>query len=487
MNLSGYYTKNSRSVISSIGLAAGLLVAIFILSACKRDQPGPGPEEPVTLTIFSVNDVHAQIDNFAKIKYIVDEARSEGEVFLVSCGDLFSGNPVVDFVEPKGFPVIELMNSCGFDVAVLGNHEFDYGELTLSERMAQADFDFVLANADMSASVIPEPDEWITLDAGDLKISFLGLVQTSRTNGIYIPATHPFRVENITFTPASDIIGNYDNLKEVTGSDLVVLLSHLGTGADFSMAAGYPYMDLIIGGHSHAVIDTTINNIPIYQCGSYLRYLGKITLKVLDGGIVDEEFELINLSAYPFIDSDLAGVIDGYNDVPELDEVIGYSETWLGRSSGLGCFYTDILMKALDADLSIQNSGGLRTDLDQGDISVREIYSIDPFNNGARVYSMTVEQIERFLDETGAGFHYSGVLIETDTYGGSNLSWPDGTEIPNTTTLKLGVNDYIPAVYGSYFSNPQITGKTTAEEIIEYLRNNPGQVNYSSCSGYYSN
>lgn len=463
------------------------LILLLAFSSCNKKDPGTtGLEDEFQLTIFSVNDQHGQIDNFGKIKYIVDEAESEGDVIVVCAGDGFSGNPVVDHIEDRGFPMIDLMNRTGFDVAVMGNHEFDYGQEILKDRMEQAEFDFILANADMTASILPQPEPYVTISMDNLDVTFLGMVQTSYTSGAYIPATHPLRVDDITFTPAQDVMDDYATLKDDTDSDLVVLLSHLGTGTDYYMAQNYPYMDLIIGGHSHAKIDDVSNDIYIYQCGSYLNYLGKISLTIKGKEIISEEFELIDLRNYSNTDSEIESLIADYNDVPELDEVIGYNVNYISRGTGLGCFYTDALSGALATDISFQNSGGIRNSLDQGDITPRDIYSIDPFNNGANTYSMTVEQIKRFFEESGAGLHYSGVIFENDGANGLIIRNLAGEDLSNETVLTIGINDYIPAIYANYFpGDPIINDKTTAELIIDYIKANP-TVNYSDCNRYIS-
>ncbi len=462
-----------------------LFFLAILLQACHNNEP---VDEGTTsiLTIFSINDPHAQINNFSKIKYIVDDAELSGNVLVVSGGDIFSGNPVVDFVDEKGYAMIDLMNRSGFDAAVLGNHEFDYGQAVLKARMEQAEFDFICANADMSASIVPQPDPYTTISVGDLDVTFLGMVETSYTSGAYIPATHPLKLEGISFQQAQNVINDYATLKEDTESDIVVLLSHLGTSMDYYMATNFPYMDLIIGGHSHAIIDDIVNEIPIYQCGSYLNYLGKITLTIKNRALVSEDFELINLNTFTEYDSDMALLIDNYNNVPELEEVIGYNENYINNYNGLGCFYTDALRSALGTDISFQNGGGIRNDLDQGDITVREIYEIDPFNNGAHTYTMSVEMIKRFFEETGAGLHYSGVIFENSGSAGISIKYLNGREISNDTYLTVGINDYIAAVYDNFFSSvPVIDDLTTAELIIDYLRST-GNISYDSCNRYFS-
>ena len=155
-----YYLKTMKKAII-------FLIAIFLISACKKDNPKPIANN---LTIFFFNDQQGQIDNFSKIKYIIDKEKQNGDVIVCCGGDIFSGNPVVDNYEEMGYPMIDLMNKVGVDISAIGNHEFDYGESTLADRIEQADFDWICANVNMENSVIPQPPEYKTINAGDLKI-----------------------------------------------------------------------------------------------------------------------------------------------------------------------------------------------------------------------------------------------------------------------------------------------------------------------------
>jgi 5'-nucleotidase / UDP-sugar diphosphatase len=92
-----------------------LFFSIFL--SCKKETP----ESVQTLTVFHVNDVHGQIDNFSKIKYIIDKERETGNVIVCSAGDIFSGNPVVNIYTPKGYPMIDIMNAIGFDIMAIMN------------------------------------------------------------------------------------------------------------------------------------------------------------------------------------------------------------------------------------------------------------------------------------------------------------------------------------------------------------------------------
>lgn len=101
-----------------------LLVFAFQIS-CGDENKKPGNEGGENLVIFFVNDQHGRLNNFAKIKHIVDAEEASGSnVLLLSAGDIFSGNPIVDQYRDKGYPIIDIMNRTGFDLSVIGNHEF---------------------------------------------------------------------------------------------------------------------------------------------------------------------------------------------------------------------------------------------------------------------------------------------------------------------------------------------------------------------------
>ena len=166
-----------------------LVLLIFILGCAKDNQLQNTPTK--NLTIFFVNDVHGQIENFSKVKHIIDAERAITNVIVASSGDLFSGNPTVDNYTEKGYPIIDIMNQIGFDIAVLGNHEFDYGIEILADRMEQSQFPWVCANVDVNNSTLPQPPAVSTITIDDLKVTFLGLVETGGSNNKIIPSSHP--------------------------------------------------------------------------------------------------------------------------------------------------------------------------------------------------------------------------------------------------------------------------------------------------------
>ena len=468
------------------------VLAVVFFGNCTKNGGNGNPDlgNSKNITIFFVNDQHGQLDNFAKIKQIVDMEKEHTNVILACSGDIFSGNPVVDNHPEKGYPIIDVMNRTGFDISVIGNHEFDYGDEILADRVDQAKFDWVCANVDVSKTSISPPSPFESVEIDGLKVTFLGLVETNGKDNGTIPSTHPWKVKDIQFERPENVVADYATVKNDENSDIFIALTHLGhsgyggTLGDYELARQYPYFDIIIGGHSHYRIDTTINNIPIFQAGSYLRYMGKIELKINSKKVESYNYSLINLDDYSEFDAELKAIIDDFNDLPYLQEVVGFSQIYHGKSE-VGCFFTDALRETMEVNVTFQNTGGIRSDLDQGDITKREIFEIDPFNNGTVIYTMSVAEIKNLLIGTGSGFYYSGVQIEQ--IGNEALIMDlNGRILLDETELTVGINDYVPAVHDDYFpSNGEIQPLSSAESLIYYLENIDGVVNYPNCENYF--
>lgn len=459
-------------------------IACFI-SCAEKTPKQPGLLDEQQLTIFFVNDMHGQLDNFAKIKHIVNAEKAVSNVLLVSGGDIFSGNPIVDQYSEKGYPIIDIMNKTGFDVSVVGNHEFDYGLSILNDRLSQAEFKWVCANLDTQSSGLTQPEAYTTVAIGNLSVTFLGLVETNGKPDDIIPSTHPWRVEGLSFQRFYDVVPQYQGLKNQENADLYVALTHLGSNADYFLANDHPYFDVIIGGHSNDLNQETVNGIPVLMAGNKLSHLGKIKLIIKDKEVFDYSITLIELDSYPDVDQELMDAIEVYNSSTEFAEVVGEASSYHGKNE-LGCFYTTALKEYMQVDFSFQNGGGIRADIDQGDITTLEIYNMDPFNNQSVVFTMTAAEIKDFFKSTGVGLHVTGITLQQQD-DEIIIFDEGGNEINDSAVLTLGTNDYIPAVYDQHFSltDADIKELTSAETLIQYLKTINSTVAFEGCNHYF--
>jgi 2',3'-cyclic-nucleotide 2'-phosphodiesterase (5'-nucleotidase family) len=465
-----------------------LISSFLFLLSCKdngNDNSGTTPTDTESLTIFFFNDPHGQIDHFDEIQHIVEKESEETPTLLVCAGDIFSGNPIVDQHDQKGYPIVDLMNRAGVDVTVIGNHEFDYGTDILKARIEESQFEWICANVNTSESVLPDILPYVTLNANDIPVTFLGLVETGGKPNDIIPLTHPWRVTDLTFEHYYNMVGNYRNLKEQESAKLYVALTHLGSNADRQLAEDNNWFDLIIGGHSHEQINEKVNGTPVLQASSYLRLLGKIELELNGAELHDYKVSFIDLEDYPQQNNELTARIEAYQSNPKFSEVVGHANSHHNRDE-VGCFYTTALKNYMQTDVSIQNGGGVRSDIEQGEVTTMDIYHVDPFNNGSVIFTMTVKELQDFFKETGAGMHISGIDF---VQNGRELDFYDeeGRLLLPDETITVGMNDYIPAVYDEYFvvEKAEIQELTTAETLIQYLKTKDAHIDFEGCRRYF--
>ena len=244
------------------------------------------------LTILHTNDTHSQVEpkanglgGYARRMGLIEEQRkADRNLLLVDAGDFCQGTPYFNFYH--GRVEIDAMNRMRYDVATLGNHEFDNGIDTLAVVLQTARFPFVCANYDFSGTALEEVVKPYTIiRRGGLKIGVFGLGCSPR--GL---------IAEKNFTPIQ-YLDPYPVAQAVTDTllahkcDIIVCLSHLGTFgktpedvSDSALVANTRGIDVVIGGHTHRLYDNLrVNNldekaIPVCQSGKSGEHLGKIVL-----------------------------------------------------------------------------------------------------------------------------------------------------------------------------------------------------------------
>lgn len=470
-----------------------LTVSVFfvysLVAACSTEASGPlggnaqlndAPQSFKEVVIFSVNDVHGRIDNFGKVKHIIDEARAKYQsVFFVSAGDLFSGNPIVDFHPEKGYPLIDLLSKTRLDVNVIGNHEFDYGQQELAERIDQASFDFICSNVEPGSGSLPEVPDYTLIESGGVKVAFVGVVETGSRGGL--PLTHPKKIQGLGFEDGNAGFDRFASLKETSGADLLVALTHQGEEEDRELLSQHGFIDLVIGGHTNQLYGYSLNNKFMVMSGKHLETLGKTTLKLFEDGSISYEFEVIDLMAAGPEDPEMLTLIEQYNNRPEFYETIGQSARDHDRRE-TACFYTDALRLVSEADFTIQNRGGVRANLDAGPITPFDIYTIDPFGNGFEAYELSVAALEDLLEQIDVSFSYSSEFT-LERSGDQIELLQNGVPLSNDRLVTLALNDYLTNEFAELFGEPTLTYElTTADYLIQYLKTlNPAPINYEDC------
>jgi 5'-nucleotidase/UDP-sugar diphosphatase len=474
-------TKNeSGSGYHTVILA---LLAIGLLSTCSTGKKAiSGSRGEKQAIIFAVNDMHATIDNFPKLAFIIDSLRNiYPGMLLVAAGDNQTGNPVNDQYPEKGLPMIDLMNAVHFDLSAVGNHEFDSRLAGFSKLTQVAKFDFICANisAADSLNIKFSPYKIITLPNG-LKLAFLGLLHINQ-NGI--PDSHPDNTIGFSFRSPFETAAEFLYLKDQ--SDIFIALTHLGFENDVRLAETMPAgIDLIIGGHSHTKVakEQVFNGVMITQAENKLKYGTLITLTVKSDGSLQRKMELIDIRNSKNEKGTIRMMIDKYNDNPVLKQVIATASDDFSSYEEVGYLMADAQRDAAGADIALINPGGVRLDhLSKGPIAIMNVYQFDPFGNELVTTKLTGNEIHdlmvaAFPVDDRLPVYPSGMrtMLKVSSDGklaDITLLTESGSPLDMNKTYTVAMNNYMAQVYRYKHSDPgQSLFITTADATIAYLK-----------------
>jgi len=277
--------------------AISVLFVIFaiILVSAIGNRAQNNEQKTVRITILHTNDIHAQVlpqerndlGGYARRLGVINQIRAEEpNVLLIDAGDFFQGTPFFNFFSGK--IEIEAFNRMGYDVITLGNHEFDKGVDNLAERLRDAEFAVVNSNYVFENEFLAKKiKRYFIKEMDGVRIGFLGL-------GINLQGLVPqHKSEGVSvldqITVANEIA---DFLRYKKNCDLIIAVSHLGTNqlrsatTDFDIARNTRNIDIIIGGHSHVILENeTETNLDgreviIAQAGRGGFNLGRVDLEL---------------------------------------------------------------------------------------------------------------------------------------------------------------------------------------------------------------
>lgn len=464
-------------------LLLALLAVVLFLTLRKAPENQVGNTEKTEnqvggeadIVILSVNDMHASIDQFPKFAAMVDSLRSiYPDMLLYSAGDNRTGNPVNDQYSPTNYPMIELMNRTGFDLCTVGNHEWDGNIVALQNDIERASFPFLCANVFIPDTVNLDIKPYIAFEHQGVKVAVVGLIEV-RHDGI--PGAHPDNLTKVSFKRPEAVLPNYQFLRNQ--NDVVILLSHCGLDDDIELAKANPWLDVIIGGHSHTLIEhpSETNGVLITQSGSHLKYATLVKLHVKNHKVVAKEAIVLNVNKVRKEKAEIKNLIDEFNNAPALNEAIATARTKFETPQELGCMITDALREMSGADFAFQNTGGVRVPyLKKGPITVKDVYSIDPFNNDVVMYEMTGEQVKKFILNSyrkngGYPSYVSGMTYEVNDNGKSVWVNMEGGSFSTKKTYKVAFNSYMASTVNiESIDEGRSLFMTSEEMMIEFLR-----------------
>ena len=437
-----------------------LLLTFALALAFVPAALAEGEVEAGDIVILYTNDVHCSVDGnmgYAGVAaYKADMKAITSNVALVDCGDAIQGEAIGTL--SKGRYLIDIMNEIGYDYAVYGNHEFDYGMSRIQELTAAAKkFKYLSCNfmdikSDPAKTVL---DAYAIRDfVGGKKVAFVG-ISTPESITKSTPAYFQDEDGNYIYGFCSGGNGQelYDAVQaavdaaKAEGVDYVVAIAHLGIDTQSSpwtsreVIANTTGIDVVLDGHSHSTIaGETVQNkdgkaVILSSTGDKLRNLGRLVIKA-DGTMTTS---LIAAADYTKKDEAMDAYIESINEqyrellnkiVAKTDVALTVNDPETGkrmvrnRETNLGDLCADAYRTLLDADIAFVNGGGIRADIPAGDITYGQIIAVHPFGNMACSIEVTGQQILDALElgcastpgESGGFLQVSGLTYEIHTY-----------------------------------------------------------------------
>ncbi|CUX48407.1 5'-nucleotidase C-terminal domain-containing protein [Agrobacterium deltaense] len=399
------------------------------------------------LNILHINDFHSRIESINKfdstcsaeeegknecfggaarlltaINQTRDALKAQGKnVLLLNAGDNFQGS--LFYTTYKGTVEAEVLNAMKFDAMTVGNHEFDDSEDGLAGFLDKVQFPVVTANvvATAASKIGDRVKPSIVLEVGGQKIGIVGAVAND-TAELATPGPNITIAEDV-----AKISEQVQKLKQ-DGVDKIIALTHVGYPRDLEFIAKIPDVDVVVGGHTHTLLSNTdqkaegpyptlVDNpggykVPVVQAGQYSKYLGDLKVVFDDSGVVKESKGdpiLIDSSFKP--DEATLKRIDELKAPIEAlkSKVVGSSEGPIEgdrkvcrvKECSMGNLVADATLarvKDQGVTIAFANSGGLRSSIDAGDVSMGEVLTVLPFQNTVATFQLKGEDIRAALE-----------------------------------------------------------------------------------------
>jgi len=484
------------------------VLLVLAAAACTPKDEAASPSETnegggegrFTLTVLHTGNMHGNVDQVGKLAQYVKSVKASGHALYLDTGDLFKGNPVVDI--PHGEPMIDLMNDAGLDAMAVGNLDFDYGQEQFARNMENSRFPWLSANMEVVDSSVPikQPQPYVVFEMDGVKVGVLGLTQAP-------PETRRSGIAGLEFRDYASTVERYASLREET--DILIALTHIGMDEGRRLAERFDWFDLIVSGDSGDPSGgpVVVNGTPIVQTGADLQYIGRVTLELdrATGETRLADSRLQPLAELKETDPAVQDKVEAYKKELEdmLNEVIGRTVNGLSaeglyeKDVPVGNFWTDAMRDAHDAEIAFTNNGGIRNQIAPGDITVNDIYKIEPFQNRVMIVEMTGQALydvieysytregRNRIDLQTSGLHYTIVTDGSGAFKSAQLT-VEGQPVDPARVYRVAVPDFL----GTGGDGYRFEGKVVDEDagvltdaMIQYARKltqEKGSVDYAS-------
>ncbi|MEW9702081.1 5'-nucleotidase C-terminal domain-containing protein [Paenibacillus sp. SI8] len=456
--------------------------------------------------LFKVVDILTTNDIHGKIEVGFDKKRNQGQGGIETLGGIVTdfravnpeGTVVVDGGDAwqgtlisnttNGQSVMDTMAQVQYDAAAIGNHEFDFGRDVLIGNIKKAKFPILGANIieDKTGKRVDWTQPYVIVEKEGLKIGIIGFATPQTTT-----TTKSTNIEGLTFANPIPLAKELSKELRAKGVDIIMVTSHLpgeqnqksqeiiSELADLANGTGNGTLDAIVGGHSHMRVSGIVNGIPVVEAQSWLYAVGHIQLFVdkTTKKVVSSNASLLetytNLTT---ADEKIHQTVEDYKakiavKSGEVEVVVAEPLTRKSfrfaanggverdGASQLGNSITDAMRASEKSDVAFTNIGGVRADLDKGDLTYGKMFEVFPFGNYNVTGTMTAEQIKTAMEVTDKysklpAIQFSGLKVEWDA------TKPDGQKYA-TITLLDGTPVYVDGKF-----NTSRTFKVTTNDFM---------------------
>ena len=440
----------------------GLFLALAMLMTGVAMAEGAEPVFTQDVVVLFTSDVHCGVDQgfgYAGLAAVRDNLAKTNHVLLVDNGDSIQGEPIGTMT--TGESNIELMNAVGYDIATIGNHEFDYGMDRFLELTKKANFPYISANFMHNDELVFAP--YVIKEFDGVKIAFVGIT-TPKTTTSSTPKYFQDETGKFVYTFCQDETGEklYAAVQKAVddaraeGAAYVVAMAHLGIEGESApwmstdVIANTTGINALLDGHSHSILEQEkVKNkdgeeVLLAACGTKLQAIGYLRISAKDGSVATGLYKwdtsnAVSLPDLIGLDNEVATKVNEAMDTlnEKLGEVVAKSAVDLVISdpetdvrivrtaeTNLGDLCADAYRDQSGADIAFVNGGGIRVKIAAGDITLNDILKVHPFGNALCVVEATGQQILDALEwgsrvvpeETGGFLQVSGLTYEIHTY-----------------------------------------------------------------------
>ncbi|MBI3710052.1 MAG: bifunctional metallophosphatase/5'-nucleotidase [Proteobacteria bacterium] len=485
-----------------------VFVAALLFAAATVIGAAGALAQATKLTILHLNDVYeiAPIGNkggFAQVMTLLKQERGKAANHITTFGgDLIS--PSILSGMTKGSQMIELTGALGVDIAVLGNHEFDFGPEIAKQRIAEAKYPWLGTNVlGPDGKPLGGTVATATRKVGEFTVGFFGIT-TPETAALSSPGP------TIKFAPIEETAAAAVKTLKAQGADVIIAMTHLNLAEDRALAKNVKGIDVVMGGHDHDPMTIYENNALIFKSGYDGHYLGAVELSIervpgRSGGaptmrVVPTAWRLTSTIGVA-ADPEVAALVKAHTDRldKELQTAVGKTDVALDsrrdavrtEETAIGNLIADAMLDGVKADVAILSGGGIRGDktYDAGTTLTRkDILTELPFGNGTVLIEVTgadllaaiengVSRIEdkqgRFPQIAGMRFTYDlkrprGGRVISVTIGSAPLDAAKTYRVATTDYLMGGGDDYQVFKKAKIIIDPS-GAKLQASMVMDYI------------------